>query len=155
MDAVNLAINLTFLFKLTLNMKASIDKHMETQILLPLTVGLIAWAFLSLGAAVAGLYFPTKKDSECWRAFWFMNGIWGLIDGIIGWANLITTPVTMEFLQKVLSINTFLDFIYIIVGLVLVALKKPILKGFGFAVLLQGLFLLIFDAVFLFLSYRA
>ena len=68
---------------------------MEPPILLPLTVGLIAWAFLSLGAAVAGLYFPPKKDTECWRAFWFMNGIWGLIDGIIGWANLITAPPTI------------------------------------------------------------
>ena len=140
---------------LTLNKNLSIDECMEPPILLSLTIGLIAWAFLSLGAAVAGLYFTPKKDAEFWRAFWFMNGIWGLIDGIIGWANLITTPATMDFLQKVLSINTFLDFIYITAGLVLVALAKPVLKGFGFAVLLQGFFLLFFDAVFLFLSYRA
>lgn len=37
------------------------NDNMEPPILLPLTVGLIAWAFLSLGAAVAGLYFPPKK----------------------------------------------------------------------------------------------
>ena len=61
---------------LTLNKNVSIDDDMEPPILLALTVGLIAWAFLSLGAAVAGLYFPPKKDAECWRAFWFMNGIW-------------------------------------------------------------------------------
>ncbi|MFM7098860.1 MAG: DUF6992 family protein [Gemmataceae bacterium] len=128
---------------------------MEPPILLSLTIGLIAWAFLSLGAAVAGLYFPTKKDLELWRAFWFMNGIWGLIDGIIGWANLLTTPATLDFLAKVLAINTFLDFIYITAGLVLVALKKPILKGFGFAVLLQGGFLLVFDSIFLYFCYRS
>ncbi|MSR51137.1 MAG: hypothetical protein EXS07_13950 [Gemmataceae bacterium] len=128
---------------------------MEPQILLSLTVGLIAWAFFSLGAAVVGLYFPPKKDCECWRAFWFMNGIWGLIDGIIGWANLISAPPTIEFLQKVLAINSGLDLLYIITGLVLLTRAKPVLKGFGFAILLQGLFLLIFDAIFLFLCYRS
>jgi hypothetical protein len=131
------------------------NENMEPQILLSLTVGLIAWAFLSLGAAVAGLYFPPKKDCECWRAFWFMNGIWGLIDGIIGWVNLITAPPTIEFLQKVLAINSGLDLLYIITGLVLLTRAKPVLKGFGFAILLQGLFLLIFDAIFLFLCYRS
>jgi hypothetical protein len=131
------------------------NENMEPQILLALTVGLIAWAFLSLGAAVAGLYFPPKKDCECWRAFWFMNGIWGLIDGIIGWANLITNPATIGFLRNVLAINTGLDFVYILVGLILLTRAKPVLKGFGFAILLQGLFLLIFDAIFLFLCYRS
>ncbi|MEN9673652.1 MAG: hypothetical protein RL553_1917 [Planctomycetota bacterium] len=140
---------------LTLNENAPIDDNMESSIVLSLTVGLIAWAFLSLGAAVAGLYFPPKKDTECWRAFWFMNGIWGLIDGIIGWANLITAPPTIEFLQKVLAINSGLDLLYIITGLVLFTRTKPVLKGFGFAILLQGLFLLIFDAIFLFLCYRS
>ena len=131
------------------------NENMEPQILLALTVGLIAWAFLSLGAAVAGLYFPPKKDCECWRAFWFMNGIWGLIDGVIGWANLITNPATIGFLRNVLAINTGLDFVYILVGLILLTRAKPVLKGFGFAILLQGLFLLIFDAIFLFLCYRS
>ncbi len=140
---------------LTLNENAPIDDNMEPPIVLSLTVGLIAWAFLSLGSAVAGLYFPPKKDTECWRAFWFMNGIWGLIDGIIGWANLITAPPTIEFLQKVLAINSGLDLLYIITGLVLLTRAKPVLKGFGFAILLQGLFLLIFDAIFLFLCYRS
>lgn len=126
---------------------------MEPPILLSLTVGLIAWALLSLGAAVAGLYFSPKKDAEYWGAFWFMNGIWGLIDGIIGWANLITTSPTIIFLRKILSINLGLDFVYIIVGVVLLTRAKPVLKGFGYAILLQGLFLLIFDAICLFLSY--
>ncbi len=140
---------------LTLNENAPIDDSMEPPIVLSLTVGLIAWAFLSLGSAVAGLYFPPKKDTECWRAFWFMNGIWGLIDGIIGWANLITAPPTIEFLQKVLAINSGLDLLYIITGLVLLTRAKPVLKGFGLAILFQGLFLLIFDAIFLFLCYRS
>ncbi len=122
---------------------------MEPPILLHLTVGLIAWAFLSMGAAVAGLYFPAKSNPECWRGFWFMNGIWGLIDGVIGWANLITGPVEMEFLRKVLTINSGLDLAYITAGIILATRQKPLLKGFGWAILIQGFFLLVFDLFFL------
>jgi len=128
---------------------------MEPPILLYLTIGLIAWAFISLGAAVAGLYFIPKSNSEYWGAFWFMNGIWGLIDGIIGWANLITKPATIEFLRNVLAINSGIDLIYITLGTILATRSKPVLKGFGRAILLQGLFLLIFDLIFLYFCYQS
>jgi hypothetical protein len=127
---------------------------MEPPILLHLTIGLIAWAFLSMGAAIAGLYFPAKANTECWRGFWFMNAIWGLIDGLIGWANLLTGPVEMEFLRKILMVNSGLDLAYITTGVILATRQKPLLKGFGWAVLIQGLFLLIFDLSFLGWSYR-
>ena len=127
---------------------------MEPPILLHLTIGLIAWAFLSMGAAVAGLYFPAKANTDCWRGFWFMNAIWGLIDGLIGWANLLTGPVEMEFLRKILMVNSGLDLAYITTGVILATRQKPLLKGFGWAVLIQGLFLLIFDLSFLGWSYR-
>jgi hypothetical protein len=68
---------------------------------------------------------------------------------------LITNPATIGFLRNVLAINTGLDFVYILVGLILLTRAKPVLKGFGFAILLQGLFLLIFDVIFLFLCYRS
>jgi len=128
---------------------------MEPPILLNLTIGLIAWAFLSMGAAVAGLYFPTRANPECWRGFWFMNAIWGLIDGLIGWANLLTGPVEIDFRRRVLTINSGLDLAYITTGIILATRQKPLLKGFGWAILLQGLFLLVFDLVFLALAYRA
>ena len=127
---------------------------MEPPILLHLTIGLIAWAVLSMGVAVAGLYFPAKANTDCWRGFWFMNAIWGLIDGLIGWANLLTGPVEMEFLRKILMVNSGLDLAYITTGIILATRQKPLLKGFGWAVLIQGLFLLIFDLSFLGWSYR-
>lgn len=127
---------------------------MEPPILLHLTIGLIAWAFLSMGAAVAGLYFAPKTNTECWRGFWFMNAIWGLIDGLIGWANLLTAPVEIEFLRKVLMVNSGLDLAYITTGIILATRQKPLLKGFGWAILLQGLFLLVFDLIFLARAYR-
>ena len=127
---------------------------MEPPILLHLTIGLIAWALMSLGTAVAGLYFQPGKNAECWRGFWFMNGIWGLIDGAIGWANLITGPVEMDFLRMVLAINSGLDLAYIATGIILATRRKPLLQGFGWAVLAQGLFLLVLDLAFLFLSHQ-
>jgi hypothetical protein len=83
-----------------------------------------------------------------------MNAIWGLIDGLIGWANLLTGPVEMEFLRKILMVNSGLDLAYITTGIILATRQKPLLKGFGWAVLIQGLFLLIFDLSFLGWSYR-
>lgn len=130
------------------------DKLMEPPILLHLTIGLIAWAFLSLGAAVAGLYFPARQNPELWRGFWFMNAIWGLIDGIIGWANLLTLSVELDFLRKVLMVNSGLDLVYILTGIILATRKQPLLKGFGWAVLVQGAFLLVFDLSFLWLASR-
>jgi type IV secretory pathway VirB6-like protein len=126
-----------------------ISEIMEPPILLHLTTGLLAWAFITLGACVAGLYWLPNTHIQFWRGFWFMNGIWGLIDGIIGWANLLTRTVDPDFLRQVLSINSGLDVGYIVAGIVLATSSQPLLKGFGWAVVVQGLFLLIFDLTFL------
>ena len=127
---------------------------MEPPILHHLTVGLLAWALSNLMAAVAGLYWQPGKNGDFWRGFWFMNAIWGFIDGAIGWANLITGPVTIEFLRNVLAINSGLDLAYIATGVVLAIRVKPLLQGFGWAVILQGAFLLAFDLSFLILAMR-
>jgi len=128
---------------------------MQPPILHHLTVWLLAWAMVTLMAAVAGLYWQPAKNTEFWRGFWFMNAIWGFIDGAIAWANLLTGPVTLEFLRNVLAINSGLDLAYIATGLALsLRFTGPLLKGFGWAVTLQGAFLLIFDLAFLILAMR-
>lgn len=128
---------------------------MEPPLLLNLTVGLIAWSLFTLAASVAGLYFAPKSNIERWRAFWFMSAIWGLIDGIIGWFNLIGAPTTLESLRNILAINSGLDVVYVVAGTILLTRKKPFLKGFGSAILVQGLFLLTFDVVILYLCNQA
>jgi hypothetical protein len=60
----------------------------------------------------------------------------------------------MDFLRNVLLINSGLDLAYITAGIVLATRQKPLLKGFGAAVLIQGVFLLLFDLAFLWLAYR-
>ena len=119
---------------------------MPDTIFAALTVQILAWALVSLGAAVVGLY---ARPREFWRGFWFMAGVWGLIDGGIGLSGLFDLSVTAEKLAPILRINLGLDAAYLVVGLVLLTRPKPVLKGFGAAVVVQGLFLAAFDTVHL------
>jgi len=107
-----------------------------------LTVGLLGWALIGSATSVVGLYLQPR---EFWRGFWFMSGLWCFIDGAIGWFGLFGTPPTAAELANLLLINSGLDIGYLIVGTVLLTRSKPILKGFGFAILLQGAALLAFD----------
>jgi len=108
---------------------------------------LLFWTLLSMGAAIVGLYRPR---SDLWRGFWFMNGMWGAIDGAIVLFGSLGSPPTDESLANILRINLGLDVAYLVVGLVLAIRPKPIPKGFGLAILVQGSFLLLLDAAFYF-----
>ena len=61
------------------------------------------------------------------------------------WFGLVTEPPTTAELIFLLKVNSGLDVAYLVTGGVLLALPKPVLKGFGSAILLQGLFLLALD----------
>ncbi|QDV36694.1 DUF6992 family protein [Tautonia plasticadhaerens] len=110
-----------------------------------LVVGLLLWSLASLGAATVGLY---ARPSEFWRSFWFMSGIWGLIDGLIGWSALLGEPGTAAKLLPALRINAGLDLLYLASAGVLLSRKGPMLRGFGLGVLVQGSFLLAFDGYY-------
>ena len=112
-----------------------------------LTAILSFWALLSMGTAIVGLYRPR---SDKWRSFWFMSGMWGLIDGAIVVYAMIDNPPTDEALKGILKINLALDVCYLAAGIVLATRPKPHLKGFGLAILIQGLFLLALDAAIYF-----
>lgn len=110
-----------------------------------LVAGLFLWALLSLGAATIGLY---PRAAEYWRAFWLMTGLWGLVDGGIAWYALIRPPLAPADLAPILRINSGLDLVYILAGAILVSRASPRLRGFGLAILIQGVFLLGFDVYF-------
>lgn len=97
---------------------------------------LLFWALLSMGTAVLGLY---AKPREFWQAFWFMSGLWGWVDGVIAWLGVIREPLSNEELAPILLINAGLDVGYLVAGLVLLTRTRPLLKGFGLAIVLQGL----------------
>ena len=55
-----------------------------------LTASLFALALASLGAGVVGLY---ARPREAFRGFWFMGGVWGLIDGAVAWSAFVQEPM--------------------------------------------------------------
>lgn len=108
-----------------------------------LGVALLLWALISLGTGLIGLY---ARPNDRWRGFWFMSGLWGLIDGGIAWFGLVTEPPTVTELAFLLKVNLGLDIAYLVTGAVLATRAAPVLKGFGTAILFQGVFLMTLDA---------
>ncbi len=110
-----------------------------------LVASLFALALTSLGAAVAGLYAGPR---ESLRGFWFMCGIWGVIDGVIAWSSFVQEPLPLDELRGVLAINLGLQAIYLPLGLVMATRPKPALKGLGWGILVQAVALGVIDAYF-------
>jgi hypothetical protein len=115
--------------------------NIQDQLIVCLTI----WALLSLGTALIGLY---TRPGEFWRSFWFMSGLWGFIDGIIGWFAMIQERQSATALLPFLRFNAGLDVVYLVVAGFLLVRKTPRLRGFGLGVLVQGAFLLLFDSYF-------
>ncbi len=110
-----------------------------------LIAGLFLWSLLSLGTATAGLY---ARPGETMRAFWFMSALWGLIDGLIALYALLADPQTPAQLLPIFRFNAGLDGLYIAAGAGIASRKGPRARGFGLAVIVQGVFLLMFDGYF-------
>ena len=109
-----------------------------------LVASLLLWSLLSLGTAIIGLY---ARPGE-FASFWFMSGLWGMIDGLIAWFALLAGRQTPAQLLPILRFNAGLDLLYIVVAGFLLSRKKPLLRGFGLGVFVQGTFLLLFDGYF-------
>ena len=114
---------------------------------------LAAW---SVGSMIVGgiqLFSPNPFT----KAFGLQNLVWGSIDGGIayyGHRKLVTTNWTLADKQaerlkfrKILLINTLLDFGYLGLGLALYRARNSKWHGHGAGVMLQGGFLLLFDAI--------
>jgi hypothetical protein len=103
---------------------------------------LMVWALLWLGLALAGLW---RAQPLRWRAFWLMSGGWALINGIIALWGLLAPPAELDYLRQVLWINAVLDLGYLALAVGLMRRSQPMQQGFGQAIAIQGLFLLLFD----------
>jgi len=110
-----------------------------------LVASLFALSLVSLGAAVAGLYAGPR---ESFRGFWFMCGIWGVIDGVIAWTSFVQEPLPTDELRFVLAINLGLQAIYLPLGVFMATRSKPALKGLGCGILVQAVALGAVDAYF-------
>lgn len=112
-----------------------------------LAASLFALAFLSLGAAVVGLYCQPRESI---RGFWFICGIWGFIDAVIAWMGFVQAPLPEPQLKTILGINLALQLVYLPCGLLMLTRSKPILKGFGWGILASAIGLAAIDLLFYF-----
>jgi hypothetical protein len=79
--------------------------------------------------------------------FWLMSGLWAAVNiGIVAWSFLAPTTGVDEA-RFILQVNAWLDVGYLIVGAALFSRRRPVLRGFGGAILLQGGFLLALDGL--------
>lgn len=118
---------------------------------------LLFWAGLSLGVAI-----PMTLSTREWvRSFGGMTTAWAVINALIALfalrgvykkaqqhADAETTLGWMRQLVRLLWMNAALDVVYVLVGVGLIMWDPAsrMLNGFGWAVVIQGAFLLIFDA---------
>lgn len=104
---------------------------------------LLAWT--TIWVAAAGVALLRTGVGERARGFWTMSLFWVAIDaGIVAWS-LFAPIEDLEAFRRILLVNAGLDVIYLIVGVVLLLRAKPLVRGFGAAILVQGGFLLVFD----------
>ncbi|GEM83563.1 hypothetical protein MHY01S_17290 [Meiothermus hypogaeus NBRC 106114] len=74
-----------------------------------------------------------------------MTGVWALVNAAIAYGGWLGAEPNPASLRQLLWINAGLDTLYVTLGLILRKRQEPIYKGFGLAIILQGLFLLGFD----------
>ncbi|RDI96233.1 hypothetical protein DV704_03535 [Meiothermus sp. QL-1] len=74
-----------------------------------------------------------------------MGGAWGLVNAALAYAGWLGEEPDPAHLRRLLWLNAGLDILYLLAGLFLLRQKNPLFRGFGLAVLFQGLFLLGFD----------
>ncbi len=74
-----------------------------------------------------------------------MTGVWALVNAAIAYGGWLGTEPHPASLRQLLWINAGLDILYMAVGLGLWMRPSSMLKGFGLAIAIQGLFLFLFD----------
>jgi hypothetical protein len=124
------------------------------------------WAIISISIGFIGGLINRKRRGSFWFHFLIMSGSWGLINlGIAQWgllhnvnnealiSELVELWKYQKSLETTLLVNTILDIVYVMSGLLLLERSyrsnNPLrLKGFGFAIIVQASFLILFDLSF-------
>lgn len=122
---------------------------------LALGTRLLGWSVLSIGCGLLLLLMP--GTSQLQHAFAVQALAWGAVDAVIALAGRRTAArrarppaAEAQHLRRLLWLNTALDFVYIAVGLYLaleLGRENEEWRGHGWGVLVQGAFLLAFDAL--------
>jgi hypothetical protein len=103
---------------------------------------LLLWSIpWTIAGSIGGL---TSSDTLA-RSFWLTNSLWAGVNSAIALVGLLGSEPNPKDLQTVLYINAGLDVLYVAAGAVLALRSEANLQGLGWAVVVQGAFLLIFD----------
>ena len=115
---------------------------------------LMGWGLSSVILGGTLIFF----DNPFLKAISIQFLLWGIIDFILGLIPIIRNKISeRKKLYKILFFNSFLDIIYILVGLILIfefVFEGEATIGHGFGVIIQAIFLLVFDTYYGFRSYR-
>ena len=115
---------------------------------------LMGWGLSSVILGGTLIFF----DNPFLKAISIQFLLWGIIDFILGLIPIIRNKISeRKKLYKILFFNSFLDIIYILVGLILIfefVFEGEATIGHGFGVIIQAIFLLVFDTYYGFSAYR-
>ncbi|MBL40990.1 MAG: hypothetical protein CL761_06715 [Chloroflexi bacterium] len=115
---------------------------------------LMGWGLSSVILGGTLIFF----DNPFLKAISIQFLLWGIIDFILGLIPIIRNKISeRKKLYKILFFNSFLDIIYILVGLILIfefVFEGEATIGHGFGVIIQAIFLLVFDTYYGFRAYR-
>jgi hypothetical protein len=106
-------------------------------------IPLLIWGAVSMVAGV--FYFISNIDLI--KGVLLQAFFWGLIDFILGLVPFFgKIKFDLEKIKKIFLINTYLDILYIAVGILLMLLSgNSFIIGNGLGVIIQGSFLFIVD----------
>ncbi|MCS7058403.1 MAG: hypothetical protein NZ849_11170 [Meiothermus sp.] len=107
-----------------------------------LSARLLLWSVpWSFAGALGGILSEDPKG----RSFWLANALWTSVNSAVALVGLLSPEPSRAELRDILYLNAALDVLYIAGGLWLATRSDPRLQGAGWAVVLQGGFLLVFD----------
>ncbi|GIW35052.1 hypothetical protein [Meiothermus sp.] len=109
---------------------------------LAISARLLAW---SVPWTLAGSTMGLLSDDLWQRSFWLTNSIWAAVNSGIALVGLLGSEPDKNNLRDLLYINAGLDVLYIAGGVFLALQPDARSQGAGWAIALQGAWLLLFD----------
>lgn len=109
---------------------------------LAISARLLAW---SVPWALAGSTVGLFSDDPWQRSFWLTNSVWAAVNSSIALVGLLGPEPDKNGLRDLLYINAGIDLLYIAGGVFLGLQPDARSQGAGWAIALQGAWLLLFD----------
>ncbi|WP_245597595.1 DUF6992 family protein [Meiothermus cerbereus] len=109
---------------------------------LAISARLLAW---SVPWTIAGSTLGLYSDDPWQRSFWLTNSVWAAVNSGIALVGLLGPEPDKNGLRDLLYINAGLDVLYIAGGVLLALQPDARSQGAGWAIVLQGSWLLLFD----------